>query len=197
MVTEDQTPPTVTYFGIVPKIQIPDHSVEIRCIATDYSGIQSAEVTIRFLDNLTETHPMTIPPADTKYVYTKTYESTGKYTVFITVTDTLGNKQTTPEKTFWITDDLEDKDNDGMPDDWEERYGLNPADPSDASQDEDNDGITNLEEYQQGTNPLKKLSSSSEILDRLQENWAYLTASLIVFVVIILLAVYGIRRRTK
>ncbi len=197
MVTEDQTPPTITYFGIIPKIQLPDHSVEIRCIATDYSGIQSAEVTIQFPDSQTETHPMTIPAADTKYVYTKTYESTGMYTVFITVTDKLGNKKTTPEKTFWVTDDLEDKDNDGMPDDWEERYGLNPADQSDASQDDDNDGATNLEEYEQGTNPIKKISSSSEFAERLKENWAYLTASLIVFIAIVLLAVYGIRRRTK
>ncbi len=193
----DQTPPDVTYYGVNPMIQLPNRPVEIRCITTDYSGIKSAELTIRFPDNQVETHDMSTPPADTKYVYTKTYESIGKYVFSITVEDTVGNQQTTDEKTFWITDDLDDTDNDGMPDDWEERYGLNPYDSNDASQDEDTDGVTNLEEYQQGTNPLKKLSSSSEIFERLQENWAYLTASLIVFVVIILLAVYGIRRRTK
>jgi hypothetical protein len=197
VVTGDQTPPTITYFDVNPPTQLPNRPVEIRCIASDYSGIQSAEVTIRFPDNQVETHAMSTPPADTKYIYTKTYENTGKYVFSITVKDTSGNQKTTEEKTFWITDDLSDTDNDGMPDDWEERYGLNPYDTNDASQDEDNDGITNLEEYQQGTNPLKKLSSSTEISDRLQENWAYLTASLIVLVVIILLALYGIRRRAR
>jgi len=196
-VTGDQTPPDVTYYGVNPMIQLPNRPVEIRCITTDYSGIKSVELTIQSPDNQVETHGMSTPPADTKYVYTKTYESIGKYVFSITVEDTVGNQQTTDEKTFWITDDLDDTDSDGMPDDWEERYGLNPYDSNDASQDEDTDGVTNLEEYQQGTNPLKKLSSSSEIFDRLQENWAYLTASLIVFVVIILLAMYGIRRRTK
>jgi hypothetical protein len=195
VVTEDQTPPTITYYGVNPLVQLPNHPVEIRCITSDYSGIRSVEVAIRFPDNQVETHAMSTPPADTKYVYTKTYETKGKYVFSITVTDTLGNQETTAEKTFWITDDLDDTDDDGMPDDWEERYGLNPYDPNDASQDEDNDGITNLEEYQQGTNPLKKISSSSEIFERLQENWAYLTASLIVFIVIALLAWYGIRRQ--
>lgn len=197
VVTEDQTPPTVSYFGVSPLVQLPDRSVEIRCIATDDSGIQTAEVSITFPDNQIETHTMTTPPNDTKYLYTNSYEDIGQYVFSITVTDTLGNHETTDEKTFWITNDLNDRDDDGMPDDWEERYGLNPYDPADASQDEDNDGVTNLEEYQQGTNPLKKISSSTEILERLEKNWAYLIASLIIFFVIIGLAWYGIRRRTQ
>lgn len=40
-----------------------------------------------------------------------------------------------------------DSDNDGMPDSWERRHGLNPHDPADASADKDGDGYTNLEEY--------------------------------------------------
>ena len=46
-----------------------------------------------------------------------------------------------------------DTDEDGMPDTWETQYGLNPNDPSDASQDADNDGWTNLQEYQLGYDP--------------------------------------------
>jgi hypothetical protein len=46
-----------------------------------------------------------------------------------------------------------DSDNDGMPDDWEIQFGLNPNDPNDASGDCDGDGVTNLQEYLNGTHP--------------------------------------------
>ena len=43
-----------------------------------------------------------------------------------------------------------DTDGDGMPDAWEERYGLNPSDPSDANGDFDHTGYTNIEKYING-----------------------------------------------
>ncbi len=46
-----------------------------------------------------------------------------------------------------------DHDEDGMPDEWEERFGLNPSDPSDGALDADRDGYTNVEEYLNGTSP--------------------------------------------
>lgn len=47
-----------------------------------------------------------------------------------------------------------DSDADGMPDDWELEYGLNPNDSSDASGDVDADSLSNLSEYQYGSSPL-------------------------------------------
>lgn len=49
-----------------------------------------------------------------------------------------------------------DSDGDGMSDEWERRYGLNPSDPSDANRDMDGDGYTNIEEYLNRTNPTKR-----------------------------------------
>ena len=47
-----------------------------------------------------------------------------------------------------------DRDYDGMPDNWEIRYSLNPDDPTDASQDPDDDTFTNLDEYNFGGDPF-------------------------------------------
>lgn len=49
------------------------------------------------------------------------------------------------------TDD--DDDGDGMPDSYEEEFGLDPLDPADATLDTDGDGVSNLEEYNQNTDP--------------------------------------------
>ena len=46
-----------------------------------------------------------------------------------------------------------DADGDGLPDEWEKKFGLSPSDPGDASLDADNDGFTNLEEFLAKTNP--------------------------------------------
>lgn len=46
-----------------------------------------------------------------------------------------------------------DADNDGLPDEWEKKYGLNAADAADANADTDNDGFTNLEEFLAKTDP--------------------------------------------
>ncbi|MGH9163016.1 MAG: pectate lyase family protein [Vicinamibacteraceae bacterium] len=46
-----------------------------------------------------------------------------------------------------------DRDNDGMPDEWERRHGLDPADPSDASGDLNADGYTNVEDFINGLVP--------------------------------------------
>ena len=47
-----------------------------------------------------------------------------------------------------------DSDGDGMPDEWERKYGLNPQEPSDGALDSDEDGFTNQQEFQDGTDPL-------------------------------------------
>ncbi len=51
-----------------------------------------------------------------------------------------------------------DDDGDGMPDEWEVQYGLNPL-LDDALGDKDEDGYTNLQEYGAGTDPTDPRSN--------------------------------------
>ena len=53
-----------------------------------------------------------------------------------------------------------DSDSDGMPDSWEEQFGLNPYDPLDATSDQDNDGTGALQEFFEGTPPGPEVMSN-------------------------------------
>ncbi|RDH82940.1 MAG: hypothetical protein DIZ80_11790 [endosymbiont of Galathealinum brachiosum] len=52
--------------------------------------------------------------------------------------------------------DMNDADNDGMPNGWEKFYGLNQLSDTDADTDLDSDLLSNLNEYLQATNPKIK-----------------------------------------
>ena len=56
-----------------------------------------------------------------------------------------------------------DSDNDGMPDDWEKKIGLNPNDASDASGDLNSDGYTNIEDFINGLDPKAKKVDWSDL----------------------------------
>lgn len=58
-----------------------------------------------------------------------------------------------------------DRDCDGLPDDWEAKYGLNPDDPADALLDGDGDGLTNLQEYALGTDPTRADTDGDGVSD--------------------------------
>lgn len=75
--------------------------------------------------------------------------SGGPYAFSITASDDSGGVQTMS----WEVDVvLVDQDGDGLPDAWEERFGLNPS-TNNANLDPDGDGRINLVEYQRGTHP--------------------------------------------
>ena len=60
-----------------------------------------------------------------------------------------------------------DSDGDGLPDEWEIQYGLDPKDPADVNKDKDGDGFTNLEEFEAKTDPTDP-SSHPPYLDFLK-----------------------------
>lgn len=55
-----------------------------------------------------------------------------------------------------------DSDCDGMPDEWEALYGLDPHNKNDANLDANDNGKNNLQEYLDGTNPLKAEEKEEE-----------------------------------
>lgn len=59
-----------------------------------------------------------------------------------------------------------DSDNDGLPNEWEKKYGLNSNDAADAEQDTDNDGFTNREEFEAKSDP-RDPKSHPDYLDSL------------------------------
>jgi hypothetical protein len=61
--------------------------------------------------------------------------------------------------TIAVTNYSGDFDGDGLPDEWEARYGFNANNAGDANLDPDADGFTNLQEYFAGTDPTNRLSS--------------------------------------
>ena len=63
------------------------------------------------------------------------------------------------ETTLRLTDlVIVDSDHDGLPDWWEDKYGLNKNDSTDAALDADGDGASNLSEFFAGTDPKNPAS---------------------------------------
>ena len=182
-VVKENTFPEVSFVGVFPYVQLVNETLSITCIATDNRGVESVTAFIIPPDGfmieaeLDETQ-------NSKYVYKNIYNISGKYKYTISVVDTSDNEIITEEKYFWITTNIDDTDNDGIPNQWEEKYGLNPEDPSDAEKDMDNDSISNLQEYESGTNPRKDIPLEN-IGYRIKNNIWYILGITIIFIVIL------------
>jgi hypothetical protein len=86
------------------------------------------------------------------------YPKNGSYGVTLEVFDTYGGSDS-DSLTVTVLDTTKDSDDDGMSDDWEIYYGLDPNDPKDAMEDTDNDGYLNNMEFVQGSEPMDSLST--------------------------------------
>lgn len=83
------------------------------------------------------------------------YDTPGLQTVTLTAIDDRGRRETKAVG-IRIAPPVDDDAN-GMPDQWERRYGFGTGHHwSNPSDDPDGDGVPNIEEYRRGTNPLGK-----------------------------------------
>ena len=83
--------------------------------------------------------------------FTNTWAAAGA--VAATATDAAGNTSEYSPAVVLDTAPANDTDGDGLPDDYEGAFGLNPVAAADAEQDADGDGATNWQEYLAGTHP--------------------------------------------
>ncbi|MBL9136958.1 MAG: right-handed parallel beta-helix repeat-containing protein [Verrucomicrobiales bacterium] len=82
-----------------------------------------------------------------------------------------------------------DTDGDGLSDDWEDRYGFDAADPTDASQDPDGDLLNNHGEFLAGTHPRDATSTLRVRLTRME------AGSLVVAVSAVIGRIYRLEAR--
>jgi len=191
IIDEDSKKPIIYFFKVDPDVQLTLENVSFNCIAEDNIDIDSAVLEITFPDGDIYEYEMSYEKD--KYVYKNIYNITGRYRADVIIKDKAGNK-ISATKYFWITKKLNDKDNDGIPDKWEEKNGLNSSKKSDANKDYDNDGFTNLEEYKHGTNPQKDIFMENTVI-RIKENMWYLLISMVLFILITIISIFVIRRK--
>ena len=192
-IAKNTVQPVIDYFDAHPHVQLKTDYVNITCIAKDNEEIQTVNVTIFYPGGESKIESMLWSPKG-KYVYNSIYNVSGNYSFYVEVEDEAGNVANTSVKNFWITSNKNDKDSDGMPDSWEEKYNLCPEDSDDADIDSDLDGYTNQKEYQIGTNPLKDIFLQNAAY-QVRDNSKYLALSVFLFSLLVLFSFYGMRGR--
>lgn len=103
-----------------------------------------------------------------QYTYDSSNVAAGQHIIYAKATDVLGAESDVVSVIVTVKErelppaPNQDTDGDGMTDVWENRYGLNPKDATDAKYDSDSDGATNLEEFKAGTDPKRSASKPEE-----------------------------------
>ena len=179
------TDEVILYFDVQPPVQTPEENVTTLCTVVTSRLVSSIRLHTVYPSGVDSTINMQRSP-EGKYVYINAYESIGKYSCYLVVTTTTGRRIESSLREFWITPDLEDIDNDGMPNWWEDYYYLNAYYPSDALEDRDYDGYTNRQEFQWNTNPLKN-DIMQNAYHRLEDNRGYLGFSLFLVMLLALI----------
>lgn len=87
--------------------------------------------------------------------------------VYLTASPTGSDPGTSGTSTLYIGQylSIDDSDGDGLPDDFEEAFGLDPQNPGDGPLDLDGDGLSNLQEYLAGSDPIEDDTDGDGLTD--------------------------------
>lgn len=130
-----------------------------------------------------------------KFVNTTSFSILGLYSFFITANvDT--RMVNSVSRSFWISTSLLDRDNDGMNDAWEQFYGFDPTDPSDADSDYDGDGYKNLDEFKLGTDPLDA-DYVEFVMLYIDSHLQLIVLTMFFLLIALLCSLVGLRRSTR
>jgi len=165
IVTSDADPPSIIVFPEVdsPKVDMVNNTIEL---TYDEPNMQNA----RLESNYTFSPPLTFADIENPIneisntnggsTYKLTLILIPEYTIFVLdvgeeITDADGHR-VEPATVL-----INDNDNDGLPDDWEVAFGLDPTSTDDANGqgregDFDGDGYSNYDEYTNRTNPVDR-----------------------------------------
>ena len=124
-------------------------------VAIDHDGCHSASAKSVSRSLSAGLHPMRLDY----------HENTGDSSIELRWTRPDGVTETIPARSLFHAVGTVDADGDGLPDWWEDRYGLDPDDPSDAGLDSDGDGLMNRDEFRAGTDPSRPDTDGDGIPD--------------------------------
>ena len=128
------------------------------------------------------------------------FHEVGDYNITLTIRDEAGNNGTDTVMVRVIPLD-EDKDDDGMPDVWENRWGFDKDDPTDAELDPDEDGYTNLQEYENDTCPFiwdpPRTENGDKNTDKDEMDWSWVIVVIGIVIVGMMILLFSRKRNGK
>jgi hypothetical protein len=176
------------------KVNKVDQDVVFTCVFSPSISPENVSVHI-YYPGSNSTELAMVETETGKFVNTTSFSIIGPYSFFITAT--VDNKMVTSvSRSFWITSSLLDRDNDGMNDDWEQFYGFDPSDPSDAYSDYDDDGYNNLEEFRLGTDPLDA-DYFEFVMVYVNSHLQLIILTMFFLLIALLCSLVGLRRSTR